>query len=384
MNNVTHYHRDRFTWLAYLLLAFYAYFVNVLGPITPFLKDELNLTYTVSSLHFTAFALGMLATGLGGHLVTQRIGRRRTLWTGAFGLGLGTALLVVGRIAPLTIGAAFLMGLIGTLILIIVPSALSDQHGEARAIAISESNVMASLFSMAAPLMVGWTATLFGNWRYALGIMALMSTPLFLGFRTTAVAEGIVHEDEPASGKLPLMYWVYWIAIVLGVSVEFCMVSWSADYLAQGLSLARADAAQAVSIFLGAMIVGRWAASLLVRKFSTHSAVMAYILTTAVGFALFWLTGNVVVVLVGLFITGLGVAGLYPLLLAMAIGVSGRNTTQASARATLASGTAILALPLVLGRLADIVGIHQAYSVVIALLVLLFGIVLAAGRKVTA
>ena len=27
------FHRDRFTWLAYLSLAFYGYFLNVLGPI---------------------------------------------------------------------------------------------------------------------------------------------------------------------------------------------------------------------------------------------------------------------------------------------------------------------------------------------------------------
>ncbi len=43
------FHRDRFTWLAYLLFAFFAYFLNILGPITPFLKDELRLTYTVRS-----------------------------------------------------------------------------------------------------------------------------------------------------------------------------------------------------------------------------------------------------------------------------------------------------------------------------------------------
>ncbi len=34
--------RDRFTWLAYLFLAFYGYLLNALGPVTPFLKDELG------------------------------------------------------------------------------------------------------------------------------------------------------------------------------------------------------------------------------------------------------------------------------------------------------------------------------------------------------
>ena len=64
--------RDRTTWLAYLMLAYFGYCLNSLGPITPFLKSELGVSYTVSSLHFTAFALGILGAGLGGHLVIER------------------------------------------------------------------------------------------------------------------------------------------------------------------------------------------------------------------------------------------------------------------------------------------------------------------------
>jgi fucose permease len=70
-----------------------------------------------------------------------------------------------------------------------------------------------------------------------------------------------------------------------------------------------------------------------------------------------------------LFITGLGIASLYPLTVSLAIGSAGSNTVQASARAMLASGMAILTLPLVLGRLADGVGIRPAYGVVLVLLV---------------
>lgn len=86
------FHRDRFTWLAYLSIAFYGYFLNVLGPITPFLKEELHLTYTVSSFHFTAFAIGIFLVGAGGHLVIERLGRQRSLWVGLFGMSLSTLL----------------------------------------------------------------------------------------------------------------------------------------------------------------------------------------------------------------------------------------------------------------------------------------------------
>ena len=158
------FHRDRSTWLAYILLAFYGYFLNILGPITPFLKDELRLSYTVSSLHFTAFAVGILFVGLGGQTLIQRIGRRNSLWIGAFGISISALVLLAGQTPVVTIGASFFMGLIGSLILVIVPSFLSDQHGEQRAVAFSEANVIASLVSTAAPLMVGWFAHLPGGW----------------------------------------------------------------------------------------------------------------------------------------------------------------------------------------------------------------------------
>lgn len=378
------FHRDRLTWLTYLLLAFYGYYLNILGPITPFLKEELNLSYTISSLHFTAFAVGILLIGLSGQLVIRRLGQWHSLWIGAFGISLSALVLVAGQSALVTIGAAFSMGLIGSLILVIVPSLLSELHKEQRAAALSEANVVASLVCTAAPLLVGWCALLPGGWRLALGLMAFAPIVLRLGIGRAISLPSTSPQGESASAKqpLPALYWVYWAALVLAVSVEFCMISWSADYLETSLGLPKAEAAQAVSLFLAAMIIGRLAGSRLVHRFSTHHVITASILVASVGFLMFWGARNVTLCLAGLFITGLGVASLYPLILSLAIGTAPHNTIQASARATLASGSAILALPLALGRLADQVGIRPAYSVVVFLLIGVFSIMLATGRIV--
>ncbi len=376
------FYRDRFTWLAYLLLAFYGYFLNVLGPITPFLKSELRLSYTIGSLHFTAFAVGILLVGLGGHLLIQRIGRWRSLWTGAIGMSLSALLLVMGQTPVVTIGAAFFMGLIGSLILAIVPSALSDQHGELRAVALAEANVIASLVATTAPLLVGWFAHATGDWRLALGLVAFTPIVMYLGLGKIGSPAAVSIQADPAQAKQPLpgLFWIYWIAIVLAVSVEFCMISWSADYVENVLGLIKADAAQAVSLFLAAMIVGRLIGSRLVQRFSTRKLVVASILIASIGFLVYWQAKSALLGLGGLFITGLGVASLYPLILSLAIGAANNNTSQASARATLASGTAILTLPLVLGRLADAAGIQQAYGVVVFLLLGVFLIIQIAGR----
>ena len=110
------------------------------------------------------------------------------------------------------------------------------------------------------------------------------------------------------------------------------------------------------------------------------SVIIGSIVVAALGFLMFWLTHDATLGLVGLFITGLGVASLYPLILSLAIGTTA-DSIQASARATLASGTAILALPLVLGRLADMMGIRPAYGVVTVLLISVFTIIVITSRK---
>ena len=48
MSPPTSFTRDRFTWLAYLALAYFAYVQATLGPLMPFLRDELGMSYTVS------------------------------------------------------------------------------------------------------------------------------------------------------------------------------------------------------------------------------------------------------------------------------------------------------------------------------------------------
>jgi fucose permease len=183
------------------------------------------------------------------------------------------------------------------------------------------------------------------------------------------------------NGPLPGLFWLYWAALVFAVSVEFCMIFWSADYMENVLGMPKTNAAQAVSLFLAAMIIGRMTGSRLVQRFSARSVVMISILVASIGFLIFWRTENVLAGLIGLFLTGLGVANLYPLILSLTIGAANGNTVQASARTTLASGTAILALPLALGWLADAVGIRSAYSVVILLLFGVFLIGQIAGRR---
>jgi hypothetical protein len=57
----TTFHRDELTWFAFGMLGFYNYLLSGLGPLMPSLREELGLSYTIASLHFSAFAVASSA-----------------------------------------------------------------------------------------------------------------------------------------------------------------------------------------------------------------------------------------------------------------------------------------------------------------------------------
>src|SRR3712207_5002185 len=130
--------RHPLTWATYGLVGYFAYMQTVLGPLMPFLRAEHGFSYTVASLHFSAFALGSLPVGLLGDRVTGRWGRRASLWGGGAGMAMGALLLGASPVTPGTILGAFLMGTCGGLLLITTQAVLADKHGEWRAVAITE------------------------------------------------------------------------------------------------------------------------------------------------------------------------------------------------------------------------------------------------------
>ena len=149
----------------------------------------------------------------------------------------------------MTIGASFLMGTIGSLFSTVVPSGLANEHGENRAIALAELNLIAAAASAAAALAVGWFSSTFLSWRFALVMPMLAALVLRLALGRVKLTEsGQAGKPEHAApGGLPRRFWPYWLALILAVSVEYCMVFWCADYLENAAGLPKAAAAQAIT-----------------------------------------------------------------------------------------------------------------------------------------
>lgn len=375
--------RVRFTWLTYFMLGYYTYMASTLGPLLPFLRSELKLSYSLAGLHISAFALGMILSGSVGDRLAQKWGRAFVFWGGGAGLALGALGVAWGSQVALTIGGALIMGVCGSLLLMMIQATLADRYGEQRTIALTEANVIASICATLAPMLIGGFQSIGLGWRGGLFVAVIAFSLLFLWFRQEAIPNQPAPVTRLAhqSAALPRSFWAYWIVLYLGVAVEWCMVSWGADFLVYS-GLDSANAAMMVSLFFLAMVVGRMAGSYLARSIPSPTLLLAAIGITLAGFPLFWLAPVVWLSLIGLFITGLGTANLFPLTLSVAVGTAPNQADLANARVLLGIGLAIISVPLVLGWLADQLNIQNAYGIVGVILIMAMIITFSTNRAV--
>lgn len=359
------FRRDRTTLLLYAALGVFGCLQVVPGLVTPALRDELGYGYTLASLHVTAFAALGVVAGLLAPGLDRRIGRAGVLLLGLGGAAAGAALLTVGRTAAATLGAAALLGLLGTLIIVAVQSALSDHHGDQRAVAFAESNVVASIGATGAPLAVGAAAAGLGSWRWGVVALALSGVVVALLARGREMpAHTVDQEAADRGGRLPAAARTGVALVFAGVVVEWSVGYWGATYLRDVVDLSAATAVTAMTAFFAAMLAGRVAGGVLVRRLDASRLLAVGLVITAAGVALEALSTEPVAAVAGLLLLGLGVAGLFPMALSLAVGGAPERAAVISGRCIVVGSTAVLLGPLVVGQLADVVGLRPALLVV--------------------
>ncbi|MFF5264730.1 MFS transporter [Actinomadura viridis] len=362
----------------YAAMGCLGYLLAALGAILPELRAERGLPRGEAALYPSAFALGLVVVGLFGHRLAPKAGRY-ALPASLTALVGGAALLALGD-GRLTGGTgALVLGFGGAGLVQLVPAALRETADpRAGAVAIGEANAVSSAASVLAPLLVGFALAHGLGWRAAFAGLPLAAAALpvivLLRHGTLPAPTGpeppAAGPAPPAGGRAPALFRSRWVDLVLAVSVEFCVLFWAADFLHTFKGLERDTATTASAAFVLGMAAGRATTGRAVRlgqdRLLTGATAVA-----ALGFALFWAVPSPVPALGGLLLTGLGVALLYPLILAQALAAWPGRPAHAAARCALASGVAIGTGPPLLGALADLTDLRTAALLTLVLLLAL-------------
>ncbi len=374
--------RNDVTWAAYALSLMFTLLLGFIGPLLPHLRAELGISYGVAALHTSAFAVGMVLAGFVGERVIREIGRRATVWTGVVGLAVGLTLMGSAQDAWLSIAGCLVMGLLGSLMAVVWPAVLAEIHGRSRGLAFVEQSIIAYVGALAAPVII-WALVASGSWRTVAMVGWLSVVVCVIAYRNVVFApppQGVAGRG----GRLPASYWAYWSALSAIVAAEFAVLVWASTFLESERGLSREAAVLAAAIFPTGMILGRCTGVLLLRHFVEAQVVLPSIGLAGFGFCLFWGIPFPIAAFIGLFLTGVGIANLYPAVLTLAMDAAGSATSAAAARTPLSAGIAIIGAPLVMGTLADIVGMRAAYVVLPGFLALAVACFLMGRRTVPA
>lgn len=358
---------DRLTWASafgYCLLVAGLSVGAVLGE----LRAEFDLSGTVTALHGSTFGIGLLVSGVVGVRVVGRLGRRVALVASAGAILLGIVTFCAGRSWPVTLLGTAFVGFGGAMLVMVMPGLISDHHGERRAEAFAAVNGAPGLAGLLFSLAIGATLGADRSWR-----PTYLALTIVVGVALAVVARPVEVPDSVSGGGWPLVAMrdrrvlVPWLFLVNAVFAEFAIGIWSATYLKE-VGGASAGAAPALAAVFGVMMFATRLVIGPIRRALGEATVPVGFSVVACGAMLMFIGPSLAVRVLGVALVGCGGAPLYPLNVDRLYRAADHlDSVTIGAIAALASGVAVTAGPMMLGFLADRVGLRAALLIVPAI-----------------
>jgi fucose permease len=363
----------RAAWAAYGYLASIGLVLYAVGALTPYLQEDLGTTAAEAALHPSTLALGVIVAGAFGDRVERRLGRRRSGLAAAAVIAAGGLAVALGPVLAVSLAGAFAMGLGSGAVLAATNLVLARIGGAAAERQLARANAWALIVSIQAPLLIAATASSALGWRAVPILAAMVPVGLELaGGLPVAAAPPRPADAQPglsvAQARLPRPFWLAWLFVIAVVAIEFAYVVWGSSIVRTRTGVALEMATALAALFLVGMLAGRvalgagWVGTARFRWWLGAALAVA-----AAGTCIVLLAVGTTTSAIGLLLAGFGTGTLYPQGIAIALGRAGDAALAAGARLSLASGLAILTVPVALGAIADVVGVVAGWSLVIAL-----------------
>jgi fucose permease len=254
---------------------FLAFFVfgftdNLKGPTLPAMLTELSFDYGTGGNIFFGEYLGFLIATLITGMLADRFGLKSVILLAGLFLAVGVSGYSAFSSTSLLFTSIFIVGM-GLGALELGPNAIIvSLHHERKGLYLNLMSVLHGFGSLLAPLFAGWLLSLSVSWRviyrWDLVLVALFVIVfLFLRFPKAEEKSQIDFRRIPQvafKGDLP---WFY-TAICFYVAAEIGMGQWLATFLQDIRNASVADSSQALSLFFGMVMVGRFIGGFFVQK----------------------------------------------------------------------------------------------------------------------
>lgn len=271
-------HSKRTIWLL-TIGAFFAFFVfglsdNLKGPTLPAMLQDLKFNYALGGTILLGAYIGFMAATISTGLLADKVGQKAVLILAGVCLAVGVSgYSSFSAPIPLTLSMVVLGFGLGSLELG-CNALIVNLHAGDKGRYLNLMAVMHGMGSTIAPLFAGWLLSANTSWRvvyrWDLVLIGLLIVYFFsMRFpRPEAQAEKAESLDLRHIGKTAFsgeMLW-YYAAITVYVAIELGISSWIVEFLQKEHGQSVAQSTQALSLYFGLMMLGRFVGSFFVER----------------------------------------------------------------------------------------------------------------------
>ncbi|MBP0950462.1 MFS transporter [Pseudomonas sp. 20GA0080] len=345
---------------------------GMLGPLMPFLRAEFSLDLRWTGLHFAAYALGLVLIG-----VPYRWLEHKPPVIGTGRIAISSIIVASGFFAmaaglPMTLPGSVVLGFSGGLVMAVGQAMLGRRYGEQAAAKLVEAHIVAGLCVLGGALLVGAATAVGLSWRAAPLLISAWALLMFCVpsdlHRTEARTTPATASTGAPADALPaprLTRLSLWALVILGISAEWGVGFWGAEYIKTHVQTSASVAATLMSLYFAGTVCGRLASSFALRRLSPLSLLTTVIFSAIATLLVLSMIQGLAGTAVFTFVLGACLGNFFPLILGSAMRVAPHASSALSTQASQAVGVALLLAPFLLGLLSERIGVEAAFSLLI-------------------
>lgn len=352
-----------------------------LGSVATDLKSKFQLSGIAAGTLFSILPFGILTGSLIFGPICDRYGYKLLLIIACIGMFLGFEGIAYSHSLSILQASIFIFGVSGGIVNGSTNAVVADISQQHKGANLSLLGVFFGLGALGMPLVLGIVSKNTSSFEIVAAVgwatLIVALTYFFISFPPPKQASATGLKNWRGLFKSLLLLIAFFL--FFQSSFEAIINNWATTYLTTRGVMSESQALFGLSIHIVGMVIMRLITGSLLRKVSEITTMWACLFMLVIGIALMQVGNSQTIILVGLFLSGAGLAGGFPLML----GITGEHFAHLSATAFSFVFTVALVgnmlINYLMGLVVDKYGVHHLTTVAyieIGFLILLFYLII--------
>jgi fucose permease len=351
--------------------------VDLVGISTNYVKQDFGLKDSIANLLPLSLFLWFAILSVPTSMMMNRVGRKRTV---IISMVLTLLAMIVPLIVynfPIMLFAFALLGIGNTMIQVSLNPLLTNVVSSDRLTSsLTMGQFIKAIAAFLGPIIAGWTAVRFGDWKLVFLIYGLVTVAMGLWLMLTPIREEALQQQASSMGKTfallsDKMILLYFIGILFVVGIDVGLNTTVPKFLIEKSHIPLEQAGLGTSLYFIARTIGTLIGALLLVSLSAKKFFTISMLIAIPALFIMLFMSEIWIILALVFIVGFAVANVFSIIFSFALKRKPENANEISGLLIMGVAGGAIILPL-MGLIADAVN----QSAAMGLLLLLMGYLL--------